>query len=130
MRSPCVRIGTHRAGLQTEPKPFHDEPAPKINSKMYLYFHKEGVACYCLPIYSGILGIRTVRYLEDSGILLSLPVPSPPHKHPHTPSFVSLSCLAVIDRLLNYEKVERALVKHRGIFIAVCGPPPPSYISE
>lgn len=45
--------------------------------------------------------------------------PSSPTQ-PHTSS----SPLALIDRLLNYEKVERALVKLRGIFIAVCGPYP------
>lgn len=46
--------------------------------------------------------------------------PNPPTQ-PHTSS----SPLPLIDRLLNYEKVERALVKLRGIFIAVCGPLPP-----
>lgn len=131
VHSRCIWIGTPRVVLlQTEPGPFQDQSPPNMNSIMYLYFQKRVGHLLLTALYSGILRIRIVSNVEDSGILLSLPDSSPPHIYPHTPSFVSLSCLAVIDILLNYEKVEGALVRHRGIFITVCAPRAPSYISE
>lgn len=102
---------------------------PLTWTQFCIFISPKGVTGACLPIYRGILRIGPVSNPGDSGNSAVSACPGPPITSSH-PSRVSLSSWALIDRLLNYEKVERALVKHRGIFIADCGPAPPSCVSE
>lgn len=109
-------------------------PGPATSWSCYKFsnvfvFLQRGLTYHWLPICSTTLKTRAGSSLDDSGILLSLPAPQP-SPNTCTPPPLSASHLAVIDRLLNYEKVERALVKHRGIFITVCVSLSPHHIYQ